>query len=134
MSKNFTEEEAELVVNSGGLVEEVYYEDRKGVSQTFYVINITEEGIQLHKEIYGTSLSKDLCGYWRMDHATDLRYTSLSWALRAEDWVRCEPVEVKTTEWRVIEELRCESEVWDDTYFDRWDSSASLKMPKSFIK
>ena len=46
----------------------------------------------------------NLVGIFKMRHSTDLRYTSLSEAVRSKEWVRCEQIEVTVTEWRNIDE------------------------------
>ena len=89
--KKLKEEHSELFYEVAQYVDEVYVEDRKDISQTYYVVLVPKA--PTYWEAVGKPYCKELVGYWKMRYATDLRHTDLKEALREEEWVKCKPVE-----------------------------------------
>lgn len=102
---NWTDEERYIIEGSCEYISEVYEDDRKGISQNFYVMEVKEDSEYLCTSTYKyNKVPSNLVGIFKMRHATDLRYISLSEAVWDEEWVRCEQVEVTVIEWRNIDE------------------------------
>ncbi len=95
---NFTKEDISYLINASDLVEEVYVDDRKGVSQSKYVFEVGEENAKTFE------VPSHLLGTWMMRFEGDLRYTSLDEAIADEEWVRCKEKKIVTTVWVEVAE------------------------------
>lgn len=84
-------------------VEEVQYEIRKGVPQTFYVGEIVEGSEYWSDKDGMVPVPEHLIGYFKMDWYYDLRYTTFPAALKEHDWEKCKRVEVIDYEYQSIE-------------------------------
>ena len=102
---DWSEYEKYIIKETCEYIDEVYEDDRKGISQNFYVMEVKEGSEYLYPKTYKhKKVPSKLVGIFKMRYATDLRYISLSEAVWDYEWVRCKPVEVTVTEWRNIDE------------------------------
>jgi len=101
MGKVFSEKELEFLSEFATLRSEHYIEDRKGISQTKYIIEVSD-GVNWA----GESVPRDLIGLWMQDHQDD--NTSISWFERLGtndkygyycSWVKCREIEVITVDY-----------------------------------
>ena len=105
MSRRFTEDEQIILDDCCREIDEIYVEDRKGISQTKYIFEV-KEGTwwdwRLTDEDGMVNIPEVLVGTWMMQHAEDLSYDNLAYCIKNYSWVKCHKVE-KTIE--VWEEL-----------------------------
>ena len=94
----------ELLSNTMGLhPEEIYYEQRKGVAQCFYVFELDETVSHFCDKTYDfVPVPKRLHGLWRMESARDLDYKRFDELLREDTWVRCSKIPVTTYEYEIF--------------------------------
>lgn len=101
-----SEKDVNIVVEVAEYVDEVYVEDRKGISQTYYVLYISPKSVYLNDYGHTLNVPENLVGYWRQKFAEDNRYESWQEQLVADPsgWCKCEPFEkvVTTTEWKCL--------------------------------
>lgn len=100
----FTDKEIKILKDVAIAVEEVYVEDRKGISQTKYVMRVDEGEYTDWNSDFGDEkpVPKKLIGTWMMAYGCDLRDECLSDCFEYH-WVRCEQEEVTTFEWVAVE-------------------------------
>jgi hypothetical protein len=96
------EEDKAMVLSNYRLVDEVFYEMRKGLAQSYYVIEVLagEEWDGNIQEF--CPISDHLVGFWRTAHADDLSYMHAARAIKDFDWVRCEKATITTYDWQVL--------------------------------
>lgn len=78
----------------------VYYETRKGIPQTFYVIEIPRGSVFWNWESDEMEpVPEWSIGYWKTEYAND--YTQKDWreAINDDDWVMTQKKEVTTYIW-----------------------------------
>jgi len=104
MSRRFTEDEIEILKEVAVYVDEVYIDDRKGISQTSYVFTVPENCKYFcWRKNLEVEVPTDLVGTWMQSYAGDNSdIYSVKLALPLYSWVKCHKVE-KTIE--VWEEL-----------------------------
>lgn len=84
-------------------VEEVYVEIRKGIPQTFYVVEITEDKQFWNWQTNQIEKVPDWSvGYWRTDQAEDNTHYSYAYRIKNDYWVKVERKEIVTYEYEVI--------------------------------
>lgn len=101
MDIEFTGNYREIVLELAISVDEVYVEDRKGVSQCKYVFQI-EEGATYYdwtRDEVSKPVPEALVGFWMTKWACDTEYYSLKDRISKDTWVKCEHQEVKRMEW-----------------------------------
>ncbi|AUS01969.1 hypothetical protein NVP3058O_051 [Vibrio phage 3.058.O._10N.286.46.B8] len=106
MMGNFTEAEWEIITECIKEVEEVHYEMRKNVEQSYYVGEITADSEYWSKDNEMVAVPEKLIGLYKMDSATDLRYTNFPAALKdggRDGWVKCKRVTVESHTYEEIE-------------------------------
>lgn len=96
----FTKKEIRILKDVAKYVDEIYVEDRKGISQTRYIIQVDvgEYTDWDSADCIDRAIPKKLIGTWMLASATDLRYESWPDCFEYQ-WVKCKQVEVTTTEW-----------------------------------
>lgn len=83
--------------------EEIYFEQRKGVAQCFYIFELDETVLYFCDKTYDfVPVPKRLHGTWRMVSARDLDYIRFDELLRTDTWVRCAKVPVTTYEYEIF--------------------------------
>ena len=94
------DEDKALIIDAHMLVEEPLEDIRKGVPQTYYVIEVTGDGETWvdDREVF-EPVPDRLVGFWRMDGGCDLRHKPVREAIKDYDWFRCEKVERITHTW-----------------------------------
>ena len=82
-------------------VEEVLVDERQGVPQSKYVVEIPDGASYWDddKEEFVVAPS-EVCGFWIMKFSYDLRHTSQQKAFAEfDDWVKCEKRDVIVQQW-----------------------------------
>lgn len=110
MSKEFTQKEIYILTEVASEVDEIYVEDRKGVSQTKYVMVVKDGTYDDFSTYDGTNdegcfdipIPEDLIGTWMMSHHCDLRYETLKDCIKGYDWVKCKQVDKVITVWEEV--------------------------------
>jgi hypothetical protein len=106
MSECFSEEELEWLSDFATLREEQYIEDRKGISQTKYIVEV-KSGFNWEDK----KIPTHLVGLWMQDCQTD--NTQISWFERLgtndkygykTGWVKCKEVEVISVSYEEIDD------------------------------
>lgn len=93
----------EIMLTCAEFVEEVYVATRKGVPQTFYVVEITEDKQFWNWETNQIeNVPKWAVGYWRTDCADDNTYYGYDYRIENDYWVKVERKEIVTYEYEVI--------------------------------
>lgn len=89
----------DILENVAKLVTEVQYEVRKGVPQSFYVVEISEGEFWDGDNNEFANVPEWSIGFWRTRDATDLRYTPVEecYTNKSETWVPAK--RVITTTW-----------------------------------
>ena len=93
----------EIMLTCASFVEEVYVETRKGVPQTHYIVEITEDKQFWNWETNQIENVPDWSvGYWRTDCADDNTYYSYGYRIKNDYWVKVERKEIFTYEYEVV--------------------------------
>jgi|TARA_R110000850_G_scaffold247757_1_gene372707 hypothetical protein len=96
------EEDKAIIMNNHHLVEEVFYEMRKTVAQSYYVIEVLVGEDWCDDIVDFRRVPEHILGFWRMEYADDLNYVSVKEAIKDFNWVRCEKVSVTTHKWKIL--------------------------------
>lgn len=86
-------------------IDEELVDDRKGVPQTRYIIEIKADADYFNQDTESMEIVPEyLEGYWMQYHATDNRYESARDLLKEgyTDWVKCKPVQVIVDSWEEL--------------------------------
>ena len=86
-------------------VDEVFEDMRKGIAQTFYVVKIPKDITYWDEDrqnMVTVLTPSDFPRLWRMSWPDDLKYISLSQALKDYDWEPCKAVDVTVPEYQKI--------------------------------
>ena len=102
MSREFNAEERVMLYQVAEEVEEIYVEDRKGISQTKYVFEVKEGATYWGEEAEEGVVADEYVGFWMMSYADDLGCIGLGEAIRDYNWVRCEHVARTTYCWEKL--------------------------------
>tara|TARA_R110000782_G_scaffold270483_1_gene371880 strand:+ start:66296 stop:66607 length:312 start_codon:yes stop_codon:yes gene_type:complete len=102
---SINKEDLKYMIDSHITIDEELVDERKGVPQSRYVIEVKEGSAYFD---IGTENMEEVpshvVGLWMMDYSMDLRYESSRDLLKDgfTDWVRCKPVEVVVSSWEEI--------------------------------
>lgn len=98
--KQTTENLKEIMKICAKFTEEVYHDTRKGIPQTFYVVEIPDnlefwnwETEQIEK------IPNWAVGFWRTQDADDNTYYSYDYRIENDYWVKVKQQEIVTYEW-----------------------------------
>ena len=97
----FTEPEKEILHNVANEVDDFLDDQRKGVAQSKYVLQV-EEGetwYDWQNDKHDIPVPPELVGHWMMSYAADTDELSFSDAIDKMHWSKCEKKEVVTMEW-----------------------------------
>ena len=90
----------EIMLECAVFEEEVYYETRKGIPQTFYVLEIPRGSCFWNWESDQMEhVPEWSIGYWKTQFADDNNGRFWREAIKNQDWVRAEKKEVVTYVW-----------------------------------
>lgn len=93
----------EIMLTCAKFVEEVYTGNRKGIPQTYYVVEIEDIATFWNWETNQIELVPDWAvGYWRTSEAEDNTYYSYDYRIKNEDWIKVERKEIVTYEYKVV--------------------------------
>lgn len=94
------DEDKAYVIDSFRLEEEVFSDIRRGIPETYYVIEVTGDGETWvdDREVFELVPAR-LVGFWRMEGGCDLRHKPVREAIKDYDWFRCEKVERTAHTW-----------------------------------
>lgn len=93
-----------IFVECARYVEEVLTDTRKGVPQSYYVVEVKEDQEYFDYKDTNTfkKVPKELVGLWRQEWSGDNTWDGYEVRVKDDSFVRCEKVEVTTYEYKKI--------------------------------
>lgn len=90
----------EIMLTCAQYVEEVFVETRKGIPQTFYVVEIEDVATFWNWETEEIELVPTwVVGYWKTDQAEDNTWYDYTYRIKNDDWVKVQRKEIVTYEY-----------------------------------